>query len=96
MGVGNCVSPLVQGVGFQRHARGEESVPGLMHVKRGGYSIRDLVITVPGPTKDREPQVGAGATEGLWANRFWGRGARPGSFGKSKAFFGATSQTTRR
>ncbi|HWQ91416.1 MAG TPA: inositol-3-phosphate synthase [Clostridia bacterium] len=42
IGVGNCASSLVQGVEFYRNARGEEQVPGLMHVDLGGYHIGDI------------------------------------------------------
>ena len=36
-GVGNCVSSLVQGVEYYRGAADDEQVPGLMHVRLGGY-----------------------------------------------------------
>jgi myo-inositol-1-phosphate synthase len=42
VGVGNCASALVQGVQFYRDARGEGSVPGLMHVDVGGYHVSDV------------------------------------------------------
>ena len=42
IGVGNCASSLVQGVEFYRHANDNEVVPGLMHVRLGGYHIRDI------------------------------------------------------
>ncbi|OGO51632.1 MAG: inositol-3-phosphate synthase [Chloroflexi bacterium RBG_16_68_14] len=42
IGVGNCASSLVQGVHFYRDARGDESIPGLMHVNLGGYHVRDV------------------------------------------------------
>jgi myo-inositol-1-phosphate synthase len=42
IGVGNCASSLVQGVEFYRHAKREETVPGLMHVDLGGYHISDI------------------------------------------------------
>jgi myo-inositol-1-phosphate synthase len=42
IGVGNCASSLVQGVGFYKKARDEDFVPGLMHVNLGGYHIRDI------------------------------------------------------
>ncbi len=41
-GVGNCASALVQGVHFYRDADENETVPGLMHVRFGGYAIRDI------------------------------------------------------
>lgn len=45
IGVGNCASSLVQGVFFYRNAKDEEQIPGLMHVKLGGYHIRDIEFT---------------------------------------------------
>ncbi len=41
-GVGNCASALVQGVTFYRDADDSETVPGLMHVRFGGYAIGDV------------------------------------------------------
>ena len=42
IGLGNCASSLVQGVEFYQDARDDETVPGQMHVKLGGYHVRDL------------------------------------------------------
>jgi myo-inositol-1-phosphate synthase len=42
VGVGNCASSLVQGVEFYRHADPTQTVPGLMHVKLGGYHVGDV------------------------------------------------------
>ncbi len=42
IGVGNCASSLVQGVEYYKNARDDEFVPGLMHVKLGGYHISDI------------------------------------------------------
>ena len=42
VGVGNCASSLVQGVTFYREAPEDAAVPGLMHVKLGGYHIHDI------------------------------------------------------
>jgi len=42
IGVGNCASSLVQGVEFYRNAPDREFVPGLMHVKLGGYRVSDI------------------------------------------------------
>jgi len=42
IGVGNCASSLVQGVEFYKRASEEENVPGLMHVKLGGYHVSDI------------------------------------------------------
>lgn len=45
VGVGNCASSLVQGVEFYKNAKDDELIPGLMHVKLGGYHIRDIKFT---------------------------------------------------
>jgi len=42
IGVGNCASSLVQGVEFYKNAKDNEFVPGLMHVRLGGYHISDI------------------------------------------------------
>jgi myo-inositol-1-phosphate synthase len=41
-GVGNCASSLVQGVEYYRDADPDDIVPGLMHVKLGGYHVGDV------------------------------------------------------
>jgi myo-inositol-1-phosphate synthase len=45
VGLGNCASSLVQGVHFYRDAAEDELVPGLMHVRLGGYHIGDIEFT---------------------------------------------------
>ncbi len=42
IGVGNCASSLIQGVYYYRKAKGNEFVPGIMHVNLGGYHISDI------------------------------------------------------
>lgn len=42
IGVGNCASSLVQGVEYYRNALEDELVPGLMHVRLGGYHVSDI------------------------------------------------------
>lgn len=42
IGVGNCASALVQGVYFYKDAPEDQFVPGLMHVRLGGYHIGDI------------------------------------------------------
>lgn len=42
VGVGNCASSLVQGVHYYREASDEDFVPGLMHVRLGGYHAGDI------------------------------------------------------
>ena len=41
-GVGNCAASLVQGVHYYREADETTSVPGLMHVRFGGYHVCDV------------------------------------------------------
>ncbi len=45
IGVGNCASSLVQGVHYYRNAQDDDRVPGLMHVRLGGYHINDIEFT---------------------------------------------------
>lgn len=45
VGVGNCASSLVQGIDYYRDARGNEPVPGLMHVDLGGYMPGDIEVS---------------------------------------------------
>ena len=42
IGVGNCVSSLVQGIHYYQKAKESEFVPGLMHVNLGGYHVSDI------------------------------------------------------
>ncbi|HEY1269046.1 MAG TPA: inositol-3-phosphate synthase [Candidatus Binatia bacterium] len=42
LGVGNCASSLVQGVEFYKNAPDDAFVPGLMHVRLGGYHVSDI------------------------------------------------------
>jgi myo-inositol-1-phosphate synthase len=43
-GVGNCASSLVQGLEYYRLADDAERVPGLMHVRLGGYHVGDVSV----------------------------------------------------
>jgi len=42
IGVGNCASSFVQGVHYYRNAKDDDLIPGLMHVRLGGYHIGDI------------------------------------------------------
>ncbi len=44
IGIGNCASSLLQGLGFYADADPAETIPGLMHSVLGGYAIRDIEI----------------------------------------------------
>ncbi|MCW2236229.1 inositol-3-phosphate synthase [Azospirillum canadense] len=45
VGVGNCASSLVQGVQYYRDAQDDADVPGLMHVRLGGYHVGDIAFS---------------------------------------------------
>ena len=45
VGAGNCASALVQGVEFYRDAGDGSDIPGLMHVRLGGYHVSDIDIS---------------------------------------------------
>jgi len=45
IGVGNCASSLVQGIEYYKDAPDDAQVPGLMHVRLGGYHISDIEFT---------------------------------------------------
>ena len=45
VGVGNVASSLVQGLQFYKDASDEDTVPGLMHPRVGGYHISDIELT---------------------------------------------------
>jgi myo-inositol-1-phosphate synthase len=42
VGVGNCAASLVQGVHYYADADPQARIPGLMHVRFGGYHVRDM------------------------------------------------------
>ncbi|MBV8574467.1 MAG: inositol-3-phosphate synthase [Acetobacteraceae bacterium] len=42
IGVGNCASSLIQGVGFYGDAGVSERIPGLLHIVLGGYHVGDV------------------------------------------------------
>lgn len=64
-GVGNCVSSLVQGVEYYRDAADDDQVPGLMHVRLGGYHVSDLEF-VAAFEVDAD-KVGKDLSEAIWA-----------------------------
>lgn len=66
-GIGNCVSSLVQGVEYYRDAADDAEVPGLMHVRLGGYHVSDLEF-VAAFDVDAE-KVGTDLSEAIWAGR---------------------------
>lgn len=64
-GIGNCVSSLVQGVEYYRGARDDEQVPGLMHVRLGGYHVSDLEFVAAFDVD--ATKVGTDLSEAIWA-----------------------------
>ena len=44
VGVGNCASSLVQGIEHYRTASDNDTVPGLMNVRLGGYHVGDVEL----------------------------------------------------
>ena len=66
-GVGNCVSSLVQGVEYYRGAADDEQVPGLMHVRLGGYHVSDLEFVAAFEVD--AAKVGSDLGAAIWAGR---------------------------
>ena len=68
IGVGNCASSFVQGMHYYRKARETDRVPGLMHVRLGGYHIRDVEISAA--IDIDKNKVGRDVSEaiGVWPN----------------------------
>jgi myo-inositol-1-phosphate synthase len=64
IGVGNCASALVQGVHFYRSAASSSSVPGLMHVKLGGYHVSDIEFVAAFDIDKNK--VGLPLSEAIW------------------------------
>jgi myo-inositol-1-phosphate synthase len=65
IGVGNCASSLVQGVEFYKNAKDDEFVPGLMHVRLGGYHISDIEFSAAFDIN--VTKVGKDLSEAIWA-----------------------------
>jgi myo-inositol-1-phosphate synthase len=64
IGVGNCTSALVQGVHFYRDAPKDKSVPGLMHVRLGGYHVGDIEFSAAFDVDKNK--VGKDLAEAIW------------------------------
>jgi myo-inositol-1-phosphate synthase len=65
VGVGNCASSLVQGIHYYRDAPDDSFVPGVMHVRFGGYHIRDIEIVAAFDVN--ENKVGKDVAEAIYA-----------------------------
>jgi myo-inositol-1-phosphate synthase len=64
VGVGNCASSLVQGVSYYAKARGDERVPGLMHVRLGEYHVSDVEFACAFDVDANK--VGLDLAEAIW------------------------------
>jgi myo-inositol-1-phosphate synthase len=64
-GVGNCASALVQGVHYYANADESEDVPGLMHVRLGGYHVGDIEFVAAFDVDRRK--VGKDLSEAIFA-----------------------------
>jgi len=65
VGVGNCASSLVQGIHYYRNAKDNEFVPGVMHVRFGGYHIRDIEVVAAFDVNSNK--VGKDVAEAIYA-----------------------------
>src|SRR2546430_16612274 len=65
IGVGNCACSFVQGVEYYKDAKGDDFVPGLMHVDLGGYHVSDIEFTAAFDVV--EGKVGKDLSEAIWA-----------------------------
>jgi myo-inositol-1-phosphate synthase len=65
IGVGNCANSLLQGVEFYKDAPDDQFVPGLMHVKLGGYHVRDVEFTAAFDVV--KGKVGLDLADAIWA-----------------------------
>jgi Myo-inositol-1-phosphate synthase len=65
VGVGNCASALVQGVEYYKEAPDDVSVPGLMHVRLGGYHVSDIEFVAAFDIDERK--VGKDLAEAIFA-----------------------------
>ena len=66
VGVGNCASSLVQGVEYYKDADPNGKVPGLMHVKFGGYHVKDVQFVAAFDVDDKK--VGKDLSEAINAS----------------------------
>jgi myo-inositol-1-phosphate synthase len=67
VGVGNCASSFVQGVGYYRDADPAEFVPGLMHVDLGGYHVAD--VTFSAAFDIDADKVGKDLSQAIWSGQ---------------------------
>jgi len=65
VGVGNCASSLVQGIYYYRNAKDTAFVPGVMHVRFGGYHINDIEVVAAFDVNSNK--VGKDVAEAIYA-----------------------------
>lgn len=65
VGVGNCASSLVQGIEYYKDAPDDGFVPGVMHVRFGGYHIRDIEVVAAFDVNSSK--VGKDVAEAIYA-----------------------------
>ncbi len=65
VGVGNCASSLVQGIEYYKNAKDDEFVPGVMHVRFGGYHINDIEVVAAFDVNTNK--VGKDVAEAIYA-----------------------------
>ena len=66
VGLGNCANSLIQGVEYYKNAPDDEQVPGLMHVRLGGYHISDINFVVAFDVDSKK--VGLDISVAMWAS----------------------------
>jgi myo-inositol-1-phosphate synthase len=66
VGVGNCASSLVQGLEYYKDADDGSRVPGLMHVRFGGYHVSDVEVVAAFDVDAKK--VGIDLAEAIYAS----------------------------
>jgi myo-inositol-1-phosphate synthase len=66
VGVGNCASSLIQGLEYYKDAADDARVPGLMHVRFGGYHVSDIEIVAAFDVDAKK--VGLDLSEAIYAS----------------------------
>jgi myo-inositol-1-phosphate synthase len=66
VGVGNCASSLVQGLEYYKDTADDARVPGLMHVRFGGYHVGDVEVVAAFDVDAKK--VGVDVSEAIFAS----------------------------
>jgi len=64
-GIGNCAAALLQGIRYYADAPDDRDVPGLMHVRLGGYHVGDIQVVAAFDVA--HPKVGRDLSEAITA-----------------------------